>query len=195
MKQLQVLALSAATISLFAACGGDSKDPNAEMEARNTATIMAMNDAWISGDIAALDSMISDSYVNHTPDPEWPSSGNDKKDMTDFAATMNAAFTEMSYTISKVVADSNSVGVIGVTSGKNTGDWFGMPATNNSFTANDASFYEFDEDGKVIGSWGVFDAHRMMAQLFPEMGKQMEEMMGGAPADSAGTAPPAEGSH
>jgi predicted ester cyclase len=190
MKTLRLLAAIAAAFTLFAACS--EADADADKETRNVATVEALNQAWVKGDLAAMDSMISSSFVNHTPDPQWPSSGDDKKDMLAFAADMTTSFSDMSYSTAATVAQGDMVAVFGTAKGTNTGPMMGgsVPATNNPFEAYGADFYQFDEEGKIIGYWGLFDVMTMMSQLYPEM---MESMMGGDHADTTAAEAPAEG--
>jgi hypothetical protein len=189
MKKIKLLALTAATLSLFAACGGEGGDPNAETEARNAEAIRTLNKAFASGDPSAVDSLIADNFVNHTPDPSMgpkPEGMSDKDHMKMMIEMIHGSSSDMTVTEKMIVAQDNKVAAFTTVKGTNDGPMGPMPPSNLPYETNGCDFFEFNEDGQVTGWWGVFDNLSMMMQLSPEFAAGMEAMMTGTmPADSA----------
>lgn len=182
MKTLKLLALTAATLPLFVACGGE-KDADADKETSNTETVKTLNQAWAKGDVATVDSFTADNYVNNTPDPTMPKPEgmSDKQFLLQLVEMYHSSSPDMRVEEKAVVAQGDWVAAFSLVSGTNTGDMPGMPATGKAWSANGADFYQFNEEGKIAATWSVFDGMAMMMQLHPEM---MEMMQG---SDSTAT--------
>jgi SnoaL-like polyketide cyclase len=91
-----------------------------------------------------------------------------------FAATERQAIPDLQNTIEDQVAEGNKVATRFRGCGTHTGETeaFGPP-TGNSYEVTGTTFQRFDDEGKIVEDWTIFDALGMIQQLgfIPEGGQ------------------------
>ena len=64
-----------------------------------------------------------------------------------------------------MVAEGDMVSAFTSVQGTHRGEFMGIPATNKSFTVNNADTCRFTSDGLICEHWGIVDIAAMMRQL------------------------------
>ena len=123
------------------------------------------------GDLDAADEIFAPNYVSHEP-----AFGDlhGAEAVKHFAATERQAIPDLQNTVEDQVAEGDKVATRFRGRGTHTGETeaFGPP-TGNSYEVTGITLQRFDEDGKIVEDWTIFDALGMMEQLgfIPEGGQ------------------------
>jgi predicted ester cyclase len=75
------------------------------------------------------------------------------------------AFPDLHLEVQFTVADEDRIALYVSTSGTHQGPFMGTAPTGKQFKVNGVDIFRFNEDGKVVAHWGVFDTFGMLAQL------------------------------
>lgn len=112
-------------------------------------------------DVAAVDDLLTDDFVEHTP---APGQATDREGAKTFIAEMLQAFPDLDFSIEAQVAEGDTVSAVVTMSGTHSADFMGVPATGKkvSVQAMDTGRVR---DGKFCEHWGLVDVPKMMAQL------------------------------
>jgi predicted ester cyclase len=81
---------------------------------------------------------------------------------------LRSAFSEQRYDIHHVIAEGDTVAVHLTHSGRHTGEFLGIPATNRRFAYEHVHIVRF-KDGKAFEQWAVRDDATLMRQLTGEL--------------------------
>jgi steroid delta-isomerase-like uncharacterized protein len=130
-------------------------------EAHKALAMRMYNEVISQGDLAALDDMIHDDFVEHEEMPGLPT---DKSAPAAFVTMFRSAFPDLQASVEDILQDGDKLVVRARMSGTHKGEFMGMPPTDNKFDIQAIDIVEFRDD-KVIAHWGVIDAAAMMGQL------------------------------
>ena len=115
------------------------------------------------GDLDAADEIFAPNYVSHEP-----AFGDlhGVEAIKQFAATERQAIPDLQNTVEDQVAEGNKVATRFRGRGTHTGETeaFGPP-TDNSYEVTGLTLQRFNDDGKIVEDWTIFDALGMMQQL------------------------------
>lgn len=75
------------------------------------------------------------------------------------------AFPDLLLEVQFTVADYDRVMFYISTSGTHRGPFMGMAPTGKHFKVNGVDIFRFNDEGKIVAHWGVFDTIGMLAQL------------------------------
>ena len=130
-------------------------------DANKAALRRFLDEGFNKGNQGAIDEMIADSFVDHSPPPGVP--GN-KAGVKQIVQMFRAAFPDLRVTVEDVIADGDKVAVRMVTRGTHKGDLMGVAPTGKTVTVNEQHWVRF-ANGKAVEHWGVEDNLGMMQQL------------------------------
>jgi predicted SnoaL-like aldol condensation-catalyzing enzyme len=157
-----------AIVALLASCGNDKtesstsdtmssdKKDNSTVE-KNLAASRAVSDAFGSGNVSALDSIVADDFVDHT-------STGDKKgrdSLKAMIAWVRATNKNMKMEIKKELADNDYVMTWMRFTGTSEGG-MGMPAGPYDMTAIQLARFK---DGKIVEHWEFMEPREMMNMM------------------------------
>lgn len=119
------------------------------------------DEAFGGGDVAALDEMLADDFVEHE---EVPGFSPDKEGVIEFFSMMRQAFPDLSVEVAAMAADGDQLLTHAVMRGTHRGEFMGIPATGRRVEVGFADRIRF-RDGRAVEHWGVTDMMTMMQQL------------------------------
>ena len=132
------------------------------MSDANKATLRRfLDEAFSKGNLAAVDELIADIFVDHSPPPDI---SGDKAGMKQIVKLFRSAFPDMRVTVEDMIAEGDKVAVRVVTRGTHKGELMGIAPTGRSVTINEQHIVQF-ANGKITEHWGVEDNLGMMQQL------------------------------
>jgi predicted ester cyclase len=136
------------------------EDPIAKQEATNKANYRAITEAFNTFNSAALDTLIAADGIDHDGESTYVGAEMAKQVLDAFKTGFPDGKTE----ILSIVAEGDMVMAYTSFTGTNTGEFFGMAATNKpvKYTAVDIVQYK---DGKAFEHWYVSDNYGMMMQM------------------------------
>ncbi len=118
--------------------------------------------AFNQKDLDWIRDSIADDFVEHQ---QMPGLTPDKEGALAFFGMMFASVPDMKAEILDTVVSGNKIAIRSRTSGTQTGEMMGMPATGKSFSVEAIDIVEVTDDGKTRSHAGVTDAMGMMMQL------------------------------
>jgi predicted ester cyclase len=148
-------------------CGNKncSTDPRAakNMAAQRVFTEEVFN----KHNVAAIDTLVADDYVEHCPAGYPPNKAGLKKSFIDFIA----GFPDMHEQVNVISADSNYVTIEYTFTGTNSGSMMGMAPTGKKVNIEGLDLIRY-KNGKAVEHWGYNEETKMMMQLgmMPGMG-------------------------
>jgi steroid delta-isomerase-like uncharacterized protein len=81
-----------------------------------------------------------------------------------FVEAIHNAFPNLKYTLNDTIIQGDKVVTRWTAAGTNSGDFFGMPATNKNVTMLGITIF-YIRDGKIANLWDVWDQNGLMQQL------------------------------
>ncbi len=132
---------------------------------RNKANLQRLYDRVMnSHDVDAADELITPDRPDH--DRTFPSEfTRDREGFKTLFRMLIAAFPDLKFTTDFMVAEGDMVSAFTSVQGTHRGEFMGIPATNKSFTVNNADTCRFTSDGLICEHWGIVDIAAMMRQL------------------------------
>jgi steroid delta-isomerase-like uncharacterized protein len=116
-----------------------------------------------SGDLDALDELISANAVDHdTQNPNAHIRGPEGSRLT--ISMYRAAFPDLRITVEDQIAEGDKVVTRWTAIGTHDGDLPGLPASGNKSTVTGIGIDRF-EDGKIVEAWNNWDTLGMLQQL------------------------------
>jgi steroid delta-isomerase-like uncharacterized protein len=111
--------------------------------------------------INAIDELLTDDFVEHTP---APGQATDRQGAKDFIGIMLQAFPDLNFTIDRQIAEGDTVASVGKMTGTHKAPFMGVPATGKKVSI------QVMDTGRVRGGkfsehWGMVDVPAMMTQL------------------------------
>jgi steroid delta-isomerase-like uncharacterized protein len=119
------------------------------------------DEVFVKGDMAALDELVDDDFVEHE---EFPGMSSDKAGLRTFVTTMREAFPDVSVEIVSIAVDGDEVWTQAVMRGTHRGEFMGVPATNRAIEVPMFDRVRIRDD-KAIEHWGLTDSLALMQQL------------------------------
>jgi len=161
--------LSAAASFLLPACNEKSSDNGGMSEAakKNLDAFHAVDNAFQTGDISRIDSLVASDFVDHTPKGDY------NRDSLKTMITMMKNSGTMKSEIKKELADDEYVMGWMHWTGTSNGSMPDMPA--GPYDMNGIEVVRF-KDGKAVEHWAFMDAREMM--------KMMNSMPASAPTST-----------
>jgi steroid delta-isomerase-like uncharacterized protein len=114
------------------------------------------------GNLDAIDEYVTDDVVDH--EQGLPGQPEGKEGVIFFVNALRGAFSDMKATVGPSL-ESGDLACARVTfTGKHTGEWMGVPATDKSFEITSIDIIRI-EDGKCAEHWGVTDNIALIQQI------------------------------
>ena len=121
-----------------------------------------VDEAWNKHNPSSLDTLFSNDAILHDPQNKTIVKGPQGAKST--LVTYLKAFPDMKISIEREIAEGDFVVQHLIATGKNTGEFNGMPATGKNTNVTGVMTSKI-KDGKVIEAWSLFDNLTMMQQL------------------------------
>ena len=141
---------------LIVAAGGD----DAMLEDIQTTARRTLEEIFPAADLAALAEVVHPD-CNHEAPPGVPQG---LEGMQQVMLWLNRAFSDLRYEIHQVIAEGDTAVVYCTMRGRHTGEFMGVPPTNQPIAANQIHIVRF-QDGKGVEHWAVRDDLTLMQQL------------------------------
>jgi predicted ester cyclase len=148
-------------IAALAAAGCSSVHSAAKMADDNKATVQRFLERATKGDLSVVDETFDPAFVDHEAMPGVPPT---REGVKQTFKILLKAYPDMKLNVLHLVAEGDYVVVHHQTTGTNTGEFMGMPATGKAVKFDEMHLVRF-ANGKMIEHWGVEDAMTMMQQL------------------------------
>lgn len=116
-------------------------------------------DVFGKQDLSKLNWYMREDYIQHNPLVPQGLTGFKK-----FFADWFKAVPDWNYSLTKIVAEGDTVWAYGTYSGTQKGDWLGIPATNKSYSITAVDIFRI-QDGKLAEHWDVIDVYGLFKQL------------------------------
>jgi steroid delta-isomerase-like uncharacterized protein len=110
-------------------------------------------EAWVKGNVAAVDEFMAADYVKH-PRPSTLPPGTEG--LKQLIAAYRTAFPDLKITLDDIFGEGEMVAYRWSVSGTHLGDWLGIPPTGNHITATGITIFRI-AGGKVVESWTSID--------------------------------------
>ena len=110
-------------------------------------------------ELSNLHRYMREDYIQHNPLVPQGLAG-----FKQFFADWFKAVPDWNYSLTKIVAEGDTVWVYGMYSGTHRGDWLGIPATNRSYSITAVDIFRI-QDGKLAEHWDVIDIYGLFKQL------------------------------
>ena len=114
------------------------------------------------GNLDVIDELVTDDVVDH--EQGLPGQPEGKEGVVFFVNALRDAFSDIKGTVGQSI-ESDDMACAQVTiSGRHTGDWMGVPASDKSFEIECIDIIRL-EDGKCAEHWGVTDNMGLLMQI------------------------------
>jgi steroid delta-isomerase-like uncharacterized protein len=117
-------------------------------------------EAWDRGNVAALDTFLSESYVRHTR--YGSEQGLDQLKSSILA--VQTAFPDLVTTIEDIIEEDDELAVRWTSRGTHITDFLGVPATRKQVVVTGMTISRFEGD-KVVEEWVTWDSGEFLAAL------------------------------
>lgn len=130
----------------------------------NVDVVRAIEEAWASNDLDALDQYFAPNWQPHTPGSD--DIGNDLNVVKGTHQQSMQAYPDKQNTQRDIIADGDLVVSRVQMTGTNEGGlpWLGVPANGKKVDLEWITIYRL-EDGKVVETWAQMEVPKMMMQL------------------------------
>lgn len=134
----------------------------------HAATMRRAYDLINAGDIAGFGDLVADDFIEHE---EIPGLEPTKEGVVALFTGYRAAFPDLHMTAEDVISEGDRTVARVTTTGTQTGDWMGIPASGKRIEVRLIDIMRFDDLGRICEHWGVMDMLSMLQQLgvVPEM--------------------------
>ena len=113
------------------------------------------------GNLALIDELIADNYVEHEELPGIPPN---KQGVKQWVQTFRSAFPDLEFKIENLIAEGDKVVIAGRVKGTHKGEFFGNKGTGRKLDLPMADIVRF-QNGKAVEHWGYSDNAKMAEQL------------------------------
>ena len=135
-----------------------------------------LEEIFPGGDVAALAEVIHPDIVDHDSPPGAPPG---REGMAWSMAMLQAGFSERRWELHQIIADHDTVVVVGTFHGRHTGAFLGQAPTNRSVALRQVHILRF-QDGLAIEHWAVPHDLDLAHQLGPIPGPPSQPMLADA---------------
>jgi steroid delta-isomerase-like uncharacterized protein len=115
-----------------------------------------------NGNLDKVDDLVTDDVVDH--EQGLPGQPEGKEGVIFFVKTMRDAFSDLKATMGPSLESGDMASAEVTITGKHTGEFMGVPATDKSFEINTVDIIRI-QDGKCAEHWGVTDNMALMQQI------------------------------
>ena len=140
------------------------------MSEDNKALVRALLKGADDNDISIIDELVADDYVDHNPPPfQGPATG--AEGARDAFTTAGKIFSDWHHEVLDQFSDGEFVITRLVGRGRHTGEFMGMPASNNDVSMEGIAIHRIN-DGKIVEHWSQVDGLGLLGQMgvLPPMG-------------------------
>ena len=140
------------------------------MSEDNKALVRALLKGADDNDISVIDELVADDYVDHNPPPfQGPATG--AEGARDAFTTAGKIFSDWHHEVLDQFSDGEFVITRLVGRGRHTGEFMGMPASNNDVSMEGIAIHRIN-DGKIVEHWSQVDGLGLLGQMgvLPPMG-------------------------
>jgi len=113
------------------------------------------------GHVDAIDELLTDDFVEHTP---APGQATDRQGAKDFIGQMLRAFPDIDFAIELQIAEGDTIAAVTTMTGTHTSEFLGVPATGRRVSVMGMDTGRV-RDGKFSDHWGLVDVPELMTQL------------------------------
>lgn len=133
------------------------------MSEANKAIVRSILERADKSDITLIDDLVDPSYVDHNPPPfQGPATGaQGARDAFNAAVEI---FSDWRHEVLDQYAEGDYVITRVRGTGRHTGEFLGVPASNNDVTMDGIAIHRV-VDGKVVEHWGQVDALALLMQM------------------------------
>jgi steroid delta-isomerase-like uncharacterized protein len=128
----------------------------------HSATLRHFYELINAGDINGFGDLLADDFIEHEVTPGLAPN---REGVKQFFTMYIAGFPDLRFDVEDILPSGDSVVGRITISGTHTGEFMGMPATGNNFSAQAIDIVRFGDDGLAHEHWGVVDVMTMMQQL------------------------------
>jgi steroid delta-isomerase-like uncharacterized protein len=114
------------------------------------------------GNLDKLDELVTDDVVDHQQG--LPGQPEGKEGVVFFVNMLRSAFSDIKATVGPSLESGDMAAARVTLTGKHTGDWMGVPASDRSFEISSIDIIRI-EDGKCAEHWGVTENMALMVQI------------------------------
>ena len=114
------------------------------------------------GNLDVIDELVSPDAIDHNP---FPGQAPGAQGVKQVFGMLRTAFPDMSRSIEDMVAEGDRVAFRSTLHGTHRGEFLGIPATGKQVALPGIDIIRFDDDGKMVEHWGLFDVPLLMQQL------------------------------
>lgn len=137
-----------------------------DRQAANVETVRTVSDLIWSGDFEAVEDYLTEDFVGH--DPMVPDGMHGAEGMAEAFEPMQETLSDVEYEIHDVVAQGDHVFHRGEVTVTHTGEFNGIPASNERFSVQDHIEWRFEGD-KIAEAWAQYDVMAMMRGMGVEL--------------------------
>ena len=120
-----------------------------------------INDFWNQGDVGVMDELYAIDYLGHDPSGLH---GATLEEFKQSATGLFIAFPDLHLALNDEIAEGDKIAKRWTVTGTHSGEFMGIPPTENHVTITGISFYRI-ADGKIVETWWSSDALGMLGQL------------------------------
>lgn len=132
------------------------------MSEDNKATLRRfMDEVFQKGNVSAVDELVADEFVDHSP---MPGTAAGKAGIKDVSHAYRGAFPDLQITIDDIIAEGDMVAMRISGTGTHQGALMGIAPTGRKVNMTEQHFVRFAH-GRIVEHWGVEDTLGMMQQL------------------------------
>ena len=131
------------------------------MSEQNKAVFEKLMSALNAKDIAAMESLIADDFVDNDA---MPGMAPGRQGMIDMMGMFVGAFPDLNVVVEHWVAEGDLVVGVMTTKGTQNGEFMGMPASGKKFSVREMHMVRV-ANGKMAEHWGLSNEMSMMQQL------------------------------
>ena len=127
----------------------------------NKATVRrVIEEAFVKGNPAAADDLVSESFVPHT----WPSVQPGRESLKQTVVRLAGGLSDVAFEVEDVIGEGDRVAVRLTARATHKGDFMSMPAAGKSHEIAEIHIFRL-EDGLIVEHWHVADMLEMMKQI------------------------------
>ena len=131
------------------------------MSEQNKAVFEKLMSALNAKDMAAMESLIADDFVDNDA---MPGMAPGRQGMIDMMRMFVGAFPDLNVVVEHWVAEGDLVVGVMTTKGTQTGEFMGMPASGKKFSVREMHMVRV-ANGKMAEHWGLSNEMSMLQQL------------------------------
>ena len=131
------------------------------MSEQNKAVFEKLMSALNAKDMATMESLIADDFVDNDA---MPGMAPGRQGMIDMMGMFVGAFPDLNVVVEHWVAEGDLVVGVMITKGTQNGEFMGMPASGKKFSVREMHMVRV-ANGKMAEHWGLSNEMSMMQQL------------------------------